>query len=265
MQCSAMYCNLSADMQATPLLHADHDVVGRQNLAVTVPDCVTTPTLPQVVDALRCLPQEAALRALNHLAQAVSSIQISTVRRCAAQCIQPAICRAQDYLYTCVPSRRAFTHDAARTSWMAAMACHPPSHLCHLTEMFLLRAACPRTSCRSSRSTSQDERVASETLLHVNPAPSSQTPTTLPSALRLCSGRPLLSKFAAACSSACTAACLLHVSDVLDSRHVQRRPRRPCRRPSCSRRRQSRRHRIRTRAPPRARRRQTAARWSRRW
>jgi len=76
--------------------------------------------------------------------------------------------------------------------------------------------------------------------------------------------RPLLSRFAAACSSACTA-CLLHVSDVLDSRHVQRRPRRPCRRPSYSRRRQSRRHRIRTRAPPRARRRQTAARWSRRW
>lgn len=34
----------------------------------------------QVVDALRCLPSEAALRALNHLGQAVSSIQISTVR-----------------------------------------------------------------------------------------------------------------------------------------------------------------------------------------
>lgn len=33
-----------------------------------------------MVDALRCLPQEAALRALAHLAQAVSSIQISTVR-----------------------------------------------------------------------------------------------------------------------------------------------------------------------------------------
>ncbi len=32
------------------------------------------------MDALRCLPQEAALRALAHLAQAVSSIQISTVR-----------------------------------------------------------------------------------------------------------------------------------------------------------------------------------------
>jgi len=59
-----------------------------------------------------------------------------------------------------------------------------PSHL--TSEMFLLRAACPRTSCRSSRSTSQDERVASETLLHVSPAPSSRNPT-LPSALRLCS------------------------------------------------------------------------------
>jgi hypothetical protein len=34
----------------------------------------------QVVDALRCLPSEAALRALNPLGQAVSSIQISTVR-----------------------------------------------------------------------------------------------------------------------------------------------------------------------------------------
>ena len=45
-----------------------------QQAAVNRPPCT------QVVDALRCLPQEAALRALAHMAQAVSSIQISTVR-----------------------------------------------------------------------------------------------------------------------------------------------------------------------------------------
>ncbi len=129
-RCIAIFMQICRQLLCCIVLHADHDAVGHQNLAVTEPDCVNTPTLPQVVDALRCLPQEAALRALNHLAQAVSSIQISTVRRCAAQCIPPAICRAQD---ACVPSRRVFTHDAARTSWIAAMACHPPRHLCHLT------------------------------------------------------------------------------------------------------------------------------------
>lgn len=47
---------------------------------LTISRAVLAFCIPQVVDALRCLPSEAALRALNHLGQAVSSIQISTVR-----------------------------------------------------------------------------------------------------------------------------------------------------------------------------------------